>query len=170
MQAARAEGCCAGRARRGRGRIDAAARGAEGGEAQRLKGRPRENREALHGRDEAARPGGVRRRRRSSPVRVLKISVTIRHYIAHSADSVKCEVSGCGPSGFNFGSKIFHLFLDAFTEVVLDETADGDLLSNLRGDLLDELFDRLGRILDEGLLEERLLVHNLAEAALDDLL
>ena len=72
--------------------------------------------------------------------------------------------------GLNLGGEVLLALLHALAEVVLDEAADGDLLSNLRGGLLDDVFDGLGGVLDEVLLEESLLVDHLVEAALDNLL
>src|SRR5690554_4684916 len=45
-----------------------------------------------------------------------------------------------------------------------------DLLTRARRNLLDELFDRLVRVLHEGLREQRALLEELLEPALDDLL
>ena len=72
--------------------------------------------------------------------------------------------------GLNLGGEVLLALLHALAEVVLDEAADGDLLSNLRGGLLDEFLNSLGGVLDEVLLEESLLVDHLVEAALDNLL
>jgi len=69
----------------------------------------------------------------------------------------------------NFSGEVVNTLLDAFTEVEAREATDGDLLTNLRGRSLHEIFDGHVRVLDEILGDERLLVHQLFDAAVDDL-
>jgi len=69
----------------------------------------------------------------------------------------------------DFSGEIVDALFNTFAEVESLEAADGDLLTEFRSSLLDEFIDSLRRVLDVVLRGERLLVHHLINAALDNL-
>jgi len=70
----------------------------------------------------------------------------------------------------NLSREVRFLLLDTFTQVKSFEATDGDLLAQFRGGFFDQFFNRLGRVLDVILRQERLFVDHFVDAALDNLL
>src|SRR4051812_2706996 len=80
-----------------------------------------------------------------------------------------------GPCGFVLAMRAEEAVFDTVTvaldaELVPDEPGDDRRSADRLARLGDHLLDRLGVVLHEGLLEERLLLEELAHAALRDLL